>query len=130
MVKRFVLYLQRICVLLNCKRVLDRIEQFKRDGVEIDESMCDSLYEEFIGLLKDKSRVMIDFNDREHHAIRRDKIVTFQPSFDEIGFPTIILNKYDSGRDIVNNPLIDFELVYDTEQDRDDDIANLRFYLN
>ena len=29
-----------------------------------------------------------------------------------------------------NNPLIDFELVYFTEKDRDDDIANLRFYLN
>ena len=92
--------------------------------------MCESLYEEFIEILKYKSKLMIELNDRDHHHIRRDKIITFQPSFDIEGFPTIILNKYDSGKDIQNNPLIDFELVYDTEKDRDDDIANLRFYLN
>lgn len=130
MIKRFVTYLQQICVLLGCKKILDKIEQFRKDDVEIDEGMCESLYEEFIGILKYKSKLMIELNDRDHHHIRRDKIITFQPSFDIEGLPTIILNKYDSGKDIQNNPLIDFELVYDTEKDRDDDIANLRFYLN
>lgn len=130
MIKRFVTYLERICRLLSCKKILDEIIQLRKDGVEIDEDICESLYEEFIEILKYKSKLMIELNDRDKHCIRRDKIVTFQPSFDIEGNPTIVLNKYDSGKDIINNPLIDFELVYFTEKDRDDDIANLRFYLN
>ena len=130
MINKFVHYLVVICSLLRCQKVLDKIMQFEHDGVKIDESMCESLYEEFIEILRYKSKMMMEFNDREKHSIRRDKIVTFQPSFDIEGNPTIVLNKYDSGKDIINNPLIDFELVYFTEKDRDDDIANLRFYLN
>lgn len=130
MIKKFVFYLERICLFLNCKKILDKIQQLQKDGVAIDELICEGLYEEFLEYLKYKSKMMIEFRDNDRQTIRRDKIVTFRPSFDIMGNPTIILNEYHSGKDIVNNPLIDFELVYSSEKDRDDDIANLRFYLN
>ena len=118
--------LMRICKTLG-EVVVANLIDFRDD---VPEKKLYAELEKFADKLekKYKSR-LFEFHDKTKRSLIRFYIIDFREEITIEGEPSIMINDFPDGLQAEKNPVLRLELVYNTIEERDKDIEELKFLI-
>lgn len=118
--------LMRICRILGATMVANLID-FRND---VPEKKLYAELEKFIDRLERKYKTkLFEFHDKTKRNLIRFYIIDFREDMTVDGEPSIIINDFPDGLQAEKNPVLKMELVYNTLEEREEDIKELKFML-